>query len=241
MEKSLRKVIFEEYMNYIKVESCRPKLSSSGPFFSLNRYDLSGEKVRVFSIELTGVEFYVIDGYILLYQGNMVGIYRYDKRFKCTKIRSINLHLLLFLLRKKAMSRRCRFLFYNILLHLVKNNEKKYDMKLREIMCYLCADWMTDVKLGDGVVSCTYRNGESRVYNGRLQLIKSSPSWRKDKSTMECGDQKVRVMKNCVEVTRNDWQLKSMFPVGEIRQYIALRSNLFLLTEDSIKVLSFEE
>ncbi|KAG5858880.1 hypothetical protein KMI_10g15790 [Encephalitozoon hellem] len=241
MEGSLKKAVSEEYNRYIEGESCRLRISSSGPLFSLNRYDLSGEKVKVFSVELTGDEFYVIDGYLLLYRGSTLGIYRYDKRFKCTKVRSISLHLLIFLLKKKAISRRCRLLFYNILLHLVKSSEKKYDMKLREIMCHMCVDWMVDVKLGDGMALCTYRNGESRIYNDRLQIVNDNFLQRKDGSTIECGDQRVRMMKGRVEVARNGCKFKSVFAVGEIRQYIALGSNLFLLTEDSIKILSFEE
>lgn len=234
------RAVFKEYKEYLLSETHSLGLKTQEPFFSLNRYDLSGEKVRVFSIELVGNEFYAIEGYLLLHRGDSIKVYKYDEKFRCTRIKSMDFHLLIFLVKKKAISRRCRLLFYNILLHLVKNNEKKYDMKLKEIMCYMCADWMVDARMGDCMVSCVYRNGESRVYNSKLQLVDENFLWKKEKSTIECKSQKIKVMKNCVEVSRNDWSFKSVFPVGEIRQYVALENSLFLLTEDSIKVLSFE-
>ncbi|CAD24921.2 hypothetical protein [Encephalitozoon cuniculi GB-M1] len=241
MEAPLDKTVSKEYKKYLEAASHVVRLDTLGPFFSLNEYNLSGEKIKTFSIELKGDEFYVIDGHLLLYRNGMIRIYRYDERFRCTRTRSMDLHLLTFLVKKKAMNQRCRFLFYNILLHLVKNNERKYDAKLREIMCYMCVDWMVDVKFGDRMVLCTYRNGESRVYNSRLQLISDSFSCRREKGIMECGAQKIRVTKSCVEIARDDWSFKSLISIGEVVQYIALGDSLFLLTRDSIKILSFEE
>lgn len=243
VEELLGEAVSQEYRRYLEMgqQTCKVKLGNPGPLFSRNLYDLSGERIRTLKIELTGDELYVIEGYLLLYRRGVIRIYRYDAEFNCTRVRSMESHLLTFLVGKGALGQRCRFLFYNVLLHLVKNNEKKYDAKLRDVMCYMCVDWLVDVRFGDSGVVCTYRNGESVAYDDRLRPGCQVDVCRKEQKDIECGGQKIRVARNHVEVTRRDRSFKNVLAIEGIRQYIALGCSLFLLTPDSVKVLSFGE
>lgn len=217
-------------------------LNPGTPCFVPNICRLSGEMIRVFRVSLTGDEFYVISGYLLLYKKDTIRIYVYDDELNFTGVRRINNHLLIFLVKNKAMNRRCRFLFYNILLHLMKNSEKRYDTKLRDIICYMCVDWLVDVEFCGEGVKCLYRNGESRFYNNRLQITSPVGSARKGyESVPTDGIHKVRVSKNSIEITHKDKAFRDFLSIERIKQHVALGNKLFLLTDDSVKILSFED
>lgn len=197
---------------------------------------LSGERVCTFSINLSGDEVYAIDGYILLHRGGVIKIYRHDAEFNCKRVRTIESHLLLFMVRRRAVNQRCRFLFYNILLHLVKNGERKYDAKLTEIMRRMCIDWLVDVRICGNGFLCSYQNGDTRLYNGRLEICSDAGC------AGEAADESktVRIMRNKIEIVHSDRSFKDLLVIRGIRQSIALQNRLLLLTKDSIKVLVFK-
>lgn len=236
--------VFQEYERYRNTSSdalggmgLKPGIS----YFGANTCDLSGERVRIFNIDLAGDEFYVIDGYFLLYRKGKITIYKYDSSFNFSRTRSISNHLLTFLIKKHGIGRRCRFFFYNVLLHLIKNGERRCDFKLRDIMQYMCIDWLRDVKTcGEGVV-CFYRNGESRTYDSRLQVVSGSSErgWRGSERVIENRVQTVRISKNGVEIAPHGRSFKDVLAIRDIRQHMALDDSLFVLTRDSVKVLSF--
>ncbi|KAM0672292.1 hypothetical protein CWI42_010380 [Ordospora colligata] len=232
---------YDGYLNNCKDISCNAGLNNSTICFVPNQHDLSGEKVEVFNIDLTADEMCLVDGYFLLYRNGAIRIYRYDTKFKCVKVRKIESHLLIFLIKRGRINKQCRFLFYNVLLNLIKSNEKKYDQKLNDIMCSMCVDWITSIKFGmNGEILCVYRNRESRVFNAKLQVISSTGfSFVKDSNVVESREQTVTVKKNGLEITRKDRSFKNVLAINEIKQHSAIADILFLLTNNGIKALRF--
>jgi hypothetical protein len=232
---------YDGYLNSYKDIAYSAGLNHSTVCFLPSQHDLSGEKIEMFSIDLTADEMCLVDGYFLLYSNGVIRIYRYDTRFKCARIRKIESHLLIFLIRRGRISRKCRFLFYNVLLNLIKSNEKKYDQKLSDIMCCMCADWMSSIRLGmNGEIACTYKNGEKRVFNAKLQVISSAGfACVKDSSVVESRHQTVIVRKDGVEIIRKDRSFKNVLAIPAIKQHSVIADALFVLTRNGIKVLRF--
>lgn len=224
---------------YIKEYKCYTRfheLECDSSYFILNKYCLLGEKIRMFNIELTGNEFYVIDGYFLLYRKGKLEIYSYNEQFNFTKLRNIDCHLLIFFIRKKEIDKNCRFLLYNILLHFIKNNVKKYEFKLRNVMQYICVDWLIHVKFYGKGIACLYKNGDIKFFNNKLEEVS-----KKEILVVKCKNKtNIKVFKNKVELNHNNGKFKDLIVVNGIKQYIGQKNNLFLLTKDSVKILNFE-
>lgn len=235
-----------EYRKYDAIGANRVhrlKLKPAMLYSTQNTSDLSGERIETFNIDLTGDDLYVLDGYLLLYVRETIRIYRYDSMFNCTRLRTISSHLLIFLIKKRAVNRRCRLFFYDVLLHLIKNNERNYDSKLRDIMHYMCIDWLDDVRLCSEGALCIYRNGESRLYDHGLRVLAEDKHlvFGRNENVVKNQVQTIRISKKGVEIIHIDRSFRDLLTIEGIKQHIILRNALFLLTGNSIKVLRFED
>jgi hypothetical protein len=215
------------------------KNRSECPCYTPPRNNLSGDNIRACTINLTGDELYVAEGFFLIYKKGMLRIYKYDASFHCERYKVISTNLLLFFVRRNALRKSVRFFFYNVLLNLTRSGTRRCEQRMESIMLDMKIDLLDDVRCGEHEVVCIYRNGDRRVFNFMLDEYKCSA--REPETTRDRLPQNIEVHRNSVTVSHFRSAFKSVFRVPDIKQYLAFNEHLFLLTGSNIQVLSFED
>lgn len=205
-------------------------------------HDLTGETIKAYNISLAGEEIQVINGHLLIYGEGAISIYRVNEHLQLKKVKVMRTHLLLFLIKSKAIGHECRLIFYNILLTLTEQKVKKIETMLEEILLYLDIDILVNMEYINEHLVCEYRSGVKQVFNNNL--LKMEGVSVRGVSTLKNDELRyegvvVKICNDKIEVNHLYKSFVEVLSVPGIRQHVACDNLLFLLTEKTIRVLKF--
>ncbi|EJW02198.1 hypothetical protein EDEG_03352 [Edhazardia aedis USNM 41457] len=220
--------------------------------FKKNSHNLTSETIKAYEINLSGKEIAVSQGQLLIIDhNNTITIYNYDDNLKLKKIRKMRIHLLLFLTKTNSLSTNCKMVFYNILLTLVKQQVQRIDTFLEDIMMYLEVDKLSNMFFHKEYLVCKYKNGSVTVYDNKLAKVNNFIGNIRSEMDDMCFDKdtnvhnidyervSLHIKRNTIEINHKEKSFIEVVDVPGMIQCVYIDNLIFMLMEESIKILKF--
>ncbi|KAM0688695.1 hypothetical protein COBT_000049 [Conglomerata obtusa] len=237
--KNNRKVQYEQILQHLEEKKV---------IFKTKHFNFTNEKTRSMSISITGDEIYALGSHLLVYKDGVISIYNYDNNLKMRKIRELKTHLLIFYIKTETICNESKNVMYNIILNLVEQRIKRMDQLLEDIVFYLNINKLSKMQIKNGYLICNYKDDSQIVYNDRLMKIDSEYINIEDErgnkkefiEKFECNKTKLYVKSNGIEVNFKNKSFYEFYNIAGIRKCTYNSNVLFLLTEDKLLGMIFD-
>lgn len=211
-------------------------------YFEETTHDLRSEKVEAFNLGFSADAVAIVDGLMAVYTYDSIVIYKWDDSMRFKKIRTIKQSLLQFLVRTGNLNEGSALVLMQMLLFLIKNGVERCDLFVERAMLLLGIEDVLEMWIVDGELHCKYKSLVTRVYDRKLRLLRTClvPGLEPRPWMIDYGSVKITTEKDSVVIDRGRSFVEKI-RLGQIRQTIPVKAFLFLLTDESLKVLRFSE
>lgn len=202
---------------------------------------LLGTKYKSYQTEIIADEIAVIEGMMMGLHENVLRIYKWNEDLEFRKVREIRTHALLFLIQTKSLKNETKQVLYNIVMVLIKQKIERIDLFLDKILAIVNIDDINEMYFVKDVLVCEYLDGEKRVFDTGMKEVKDK---NVEKLKMRIEVEKnvtIRQRYSWIEINYEKKNYLDVIEMGMIKQCVYVNEYVFVLGEDSIKILKFSK
>lgn len=241
LKQEIEKLIESRYF-YIKLLSEDFFNKFDHLLFKEQKIHINDNQLKAYDVNLKGEEIYVLDSHLLMYDGAIITILKFNSNFQFKKIRDLKSHLLLFYIRTNSINKKTRFVIYNMVLSLVSQKIRMLDDFLEKILVFLNVEHIEDIFIKEDLLYCVYDNLNVKVYNTKLlevgsELLEDEAPKEENKYIFE--DLIITILEDKLEIDFVKKNFVDIIEIPGIKQVFGVDNNLFILTKLNIKILTF--
>lgn len=181
-------------------------------------------------------EFYASRTHLLVIRSRSLFIYSYTPALRFKLRKRVDVCYLLY--KRAGLRRAVRFFMYRVFIDLVEQGVYRHEAWFEAAMAYLDIDQVDDVTEYANGIGVSYRWGTRCYFDDYL-----NPVGRDSLATKQevLGDetQQISIGRRSIRFTKEGSSYVTKREVGAIKQYMAVRNTLFILTDKSLVIAEF--
>ncbi|KAM0676702.1 hypothetical protein BDAP_001039 [Binucleata daphniae] len=246
----IKNLLIKKSQCYKKVnyEEILRSANSDCIFFTQFKHEPLGEDIRAYEIKLKADTIYVQNSYMIINIDGVMKIYKYNDKYKFTKVREIKSHLLLFFLNTKKYDLKTHHTFYNMLITFIEQKISRIEKLLEDVLFYLDINNLVKCKIENDTLICSYNDARCITYDYKLSKIDEKYSYEAedisiDKSNfvfkVDNSHEIITVKQDYVSIDYKNKSFVSVIEFKNIRQASFSGKDLFMICNEKINVLAF--